>query len=275
MSAHLPSFQRYQLEFTQHLRDPKHHPRPKGVPAERMAVYKEIVFNNIVESISACFPVAQQVLGKRAWRKLLQAFVREHSASTPIFRKMPEEFLVFLTASHAETQQLPAYFASLCHYEWIELFVAYMPISKAEINETEANHVSPTGNLLKNEPIFTGAMQLLNYDYAVHKISSRRKPKSQEETQLLVYRNAQDDVKFIEINAITFKLITLIQQQAMTGEQALILLASELNHLQPETIIQFGLTVLEDLRKQGVILGVLKNQVSKIKSTKPKLNQKT
>ena len=75
----------------------------------------------------------------------------------------------------------------------------------------------------------------------------------------MVYRNAQDDVKFIEINAITFKLITLIQQQAMTGEQALVSIASELKHLQPETIIQFGLSILEDLRNQGVILGIVKS----------------
>ncbi len=254
MSADLPSFQRYQIEFTQHLRDSKRQPRPRGVPAERMAVYTEIVFNNIAESISACFPVAQQVLGKRAWRKLLHAFVREHSASTPIFRKIPEEFLVFLNVPHAEMQQLPAYFASLCHYEWIELFVAYMPNGSAESND-----VNPSGDLLKGQPIFNDAMQLLNYDYAVHKISSRRKKKIKIETQLLVYRNAQDDVKFIEINAITFKLITLIQQQAMTGEQALVSIASELKHLQPETIIQFGLSILEDLRNQGVILGIVKS----------------
>ncbi len=252
MSADLPSFQRYQLEFTQHLRDAKRHPRPRGVPAERMAVYTEIFFNNIAESISACFPVAQQVLGKRAWRKLLQAFVSEHSACTPIFRKIPEEFLLFLTAPHAQTQRLPAYIASLCHYEWIELFVAHMPNQ-----DSNCNHVDQRGDLLKSKPVFTDAMQLLHYDYAVHKISSRHKPKVKEETQLLVYRNARDEVKFIEINPITYKLITLIEQLAMTGEQALILLASEIKHAQPAAIIQFGLATLEDLRKQGVIVGVL------------------
>jgi hypothetical protein len=66
MMAELPSFQRYQLAFTARLRDPKSQPPLTGVPNERMAVYEEIVFNNLFESVSACFPVASKVLGKRA-----------------------------------------------------------------------------------------------------------------------------------------------------------------------------------------------------------------
>ena len=77
MNEDLPSFQRYQLAFTARLRDPHKQPPIAGVPRERMAVYEEIVFNNLLESVSACFPVAQKVLGKRKWLKLVQAFLRE------------------------------------------------------------------------------------------------------------------------------------------------------------------------------------------------------
>jgi hypothetical protein len=98
-------------------------------------------------------------------------------------------------------------------------------------------------------------MQLLEYDYAVHKISPKYKPKAKEPTQLLVYRNAEDDIKFRGLNRITFRLLTLCQQESMTAEQALTMLAEELKHPQPALIIQFGLGILEDLRGQGVILG--------------------
>ena len=77
MIAELPSFQRYQLAFTARLRDPENQPPLTGVPDERMAVYEEIVFNNLFESVSACFPVASKVLGKRKWLKLNQAFMRD------------------------------------------------------------------------------------------------------------------------------------------------------------------------------------------------------
>jgi len=248
MSADLPSFQRYQLAFTARLRDPHHQPPIAGVPRERMAVYEEIVFNNLFESVSACFPVAQKVLGKRKWLKLTQAFLREYSASTPLFRKIPEQFLHYLETNQQE-QALPPYLYSLCHYEWVELFAASVP------EDIHHGNADASGDLAKQQPVFTASMQLLDYEYPVHKISQRHKPQQKESTQLLVYRNADDQVKFIELNAVTHSLLTLLLEQAITGEQALTLIAKELQHPQPESIIQFGLGILEDLRQQGVIIG--------------------
>jgi hypothetical protein len=119
----------------------------------------------------------------------------------------------------------------------------------------DATNIAPNGDLAKHNIVFTNTMQLLEYDYAVHKISPKYKPEAKDPTQLLVYRNAEDDIKFIELNPITFRLLALCQQESMTAEQALKLLAEELKHPQPALIIQFGLGILEDLRGQGVILG--------------------
>ena len=250
MTTELPSFQRYQLAFTARLRDPQNQPPLAGVPGERMAVYEEIVFNNLFESVSACFPVARKVLGKRKWLKLNQAFMRDYSAHSPLFRKIPEQFLQFLDNVNPELQALlPPYLYSLCHYEWIELFVASSP------DVIKPKDLEPEGDLSNSKPVFSPTMQLLHYDYAVHKISPRHKPKQQESTQLLVFRNADDNVRFIELNAVTYRLISLLQNEKISGKQALTLLAKELQHPQPESIIEFGLSILEDLRNQGVIIG--------------------
>ena len=250
MTAELPGFQRYQLAFTARLRDPHKQPPLVGVPHERMAVYEEIVFNNLFESVSACFPVAHKVLGKRKWLKLNQAFMREYSANSPLFRKIPEQFLQFLNNADLELQaMLPPYLNSLCHYEWIELFVASSADTAKPID------IAPEGDHANNKLVFNPTMQLLNYDYAVHKISPRYKPKQPESTQLLVFLNTDDQVKFIELNAVTHRLISLLQNAPLTGTQALTLLAKELQHPQPESIIEFGLSILEDLQRQGVIIG--------------------
>ncbi|HSH54293.1 MAG TPA: putative DNA-binding domain-containing protein [Methylotenera sp.] len=245
-TKYLPSFQRYQQTFSAYIRDPINQPRPKDVPVERIAVYEEIVFNNILEAISACFPVAQKVIGKAGWLKLVRAFLRDHSANSPIFRKIPEEFLSFL----ATQQNLAPYIPSLCHYEWVELAVGS---SEATVDR---HSIDAIGDLLEHQPALVPAMQLLNYEFAVHKISARNKPKDKVNTQLLVYRDAEDSVKFIELNNVTYRLIELLQQGTTTGRQALTIIASDLAHPQPESVIQFGLEILEDLRHQGIILGV-------------------
>lgn len=250
MNQPLPSFQQYQLAFTQHLRDPKSHGRPKGVVAKGMAVYEEIVFNNLFESVSACFPVTQKVLGKREWLKLTRGFLREHSANSPIFREIPEEFLSYLTTQ----QHLPPYLNSLCHYEWIELAVL-MTDATVNLQAIDAN-----GNLLQQSPVFNPAMQLLNYDYDVQNISPKHKPTVQISTQLLVYRNAEDTVKFVELNPVTYRLIALLRE-GLTGEDALGFISQELGHSDPSAVMQFGLQILEDFKQQGIVLGVQKTKI--------------
>lgn len=255
MVSDIPSFQSYQMAFTAYLRDPTGQPRPDCLRAKRMDIYKEIVFNNLFDSVSACFPVAQKVLGKRAWLRLVRSFFREHASNSPIFRQIPEEFVHYLTALNLkDASHLPEYLASLCHYEYLELQVSAMVDGDALLLEN-VQQINTTGDLLANKAAFTASMQLLNYDYAVHKISPNHKPKEKINTQLLVYRNAEYQVKFVILNSVTYRLIELMQKQSNTGEQALTIIADEIGHPRPEIVMQFGLKILNDLLAQGIILG--------------------
>ena len=236
-------FQRYQIEFTAHIRDPKIAKKPAKVADARMAVYREIVFNNIFGSVSACFPVCQQILGKRAWLKLTKQFFAQHQASTPIFREIPQEFLKFI----AEVEGLPAYFQQLAHYEWVELAVSSQ--------KTETPKLSKMPDFLHEIPVLAPAHMLLEYDYPVHKISAKFKPRNKEKTYLLVFRNADFKVKFIEPNALTFELLKLIQSNHLPAEQALARLAEALPALDSKTVLNFGLQTLQDLANQGAIIG--------------------
>jgi hypothetical protein len=257
MTIDIPSFQQYQMAFTAHIRDPLNQPRPNNVAAKRMDVYKEIVFNNIFESVSACFPVARKVIGKRIWLKLIRGFFREHSSTTPIFRKIPEEFLSYLANLNSIAHEnIPPYLSNLCHYEWVELLVSTMID-----NNLDGREIDSTGNLSNNLPAFAPTMQLLNYEYAVQKISPYYKPKEKTYTQLIVYRNTEFAIKFIELNTLTFRLIEILKRDQVNGIEALSKLADEVNNTHSETVIHFGLSLLEDLRKQGVILGTYRSKV--------------
>ena len=99
---------------------------------------------------------------------------------------------------------------------------------------------------------------LLEYDFAVHKISQRKLPKAPEKTYFLVFRSADFAVKFIELNPITFQLLQLIKDKNMTGEQALINIAQAMQHPNAEAVIQFGAEILTDLAKQQAIVGSAK-----------------
>ena len=90
----------------------------------------------------------------------------------------------------------------------------------------------------------------------MQKISPRYKPKEKVATQLLVFRNTEYIVKFIELNPITYRLIELLQDKDMTSKRALTQITNEIGNLPLEKVIQFGLEILNELKNQGVVLGV-------------------
>jgi hypothetical protein len=237
------AFQKYQLEFTAHIRNPNANKKPAKVKDARMAVYREIVFNNIFGSVSACFPVCKSILGARAWRKLVREFFAHHQAQTPIFREIPQQFLQFLKTS----KQLPNYLEQLAHYEWVELAVGSQPTTPIKLSKKIG--------LLKETPVLAPAHMLLEYDFAVHKVSKKYLPKTTQKTNLLVFRNTENAVKFIELNSMTFQLLKLIDENGMAGGQALERLAEDMNYPDKDAIIQFGAQILADLVKQDAIIG--------------------
>ena len=244
-------FQRYQAEFTAHIRNPAAHKKPANVVEERMAVYREAVVTNIFESVSVCFPVCQQVIGKRAWQALIRGFVKNYPAITPIFRGIPQQFLSYLDTVNPETiKKLPAYLKPLAQYEWVELAVSAL--------ETKPIKLSKKTDLLKEKSVLAPHM-LLEYDFAVHKISAKFKPTQLQKTHLLVYRNAGFEVKFIELNSMTFSLLKALEDENMTGEQALMRLAEQVNNdgvkIESETILKFGTEILQELANQNAIIG--------------------
>ena len=253
----LPAFQQYQLQFTGHIRDPKNIARPARVAANRMRVYREIVYSNLEASLAGCFPVCKKVLGKRLWHKLVRGFFVHHQSHSPLFRQIPEEFLAFLgqAISIADLPPMPGYLNNLAHYEWIELAV-----SAAE-QDNDWERINADGDLLAGTPVLAAAMALLSYDYPVQAISPRFKPRQPlpQAVNLLVFRDADDQVRFIELNALTARLLSLLQAQDLSGREALEQIAEEIRHPDPETMVEFGRAVLEDLRQQGAILGVLGN----------------
>jgi uncharacterized protein len=252
------SFQDYQRVFTQHIRNPKTQPRPMNVPAKRMAIYTEIVYNNIEGTLASCFPVAKSLLSANKWQQLVCSFMADYRASTPFFREIPQQFLQHLADADVARLKLPNFLTSLMHYEWVELLVSTMEDLNYD-NATSANIINLNSDLLKHQPVFSSTLQLLSYDYPVHKISKLYRPKNRTDTQLLVYRDRAFAIKFIEINKITYELIALLQQKPLTGEQALTLIASKLNEVPSDNIMRFGLQILTDLKEQGVIVGVYTN----------------
>lgn len=244
-------FREYQRAFTQHVRDPRAHPRPAGVPARRMNVYNELMFNNVRGFLDACFPVARSLLGEARWRRIARRFFSEHRCTTPLFRQIPEEFVRWMH-TRPPSAPVPDHLPHLLHYEWVELALDVMP------KDTRVAGVDEAGDLLSGRPVLNPVSLLLEYPYAVHKIGSgfRPRPSQRETTCILAFRNHADRVRFIVLNPVSARLLTLVRDTRLTGRGALRRIARELNHPSPDVVVQGGRQILENLRAEEAILGI-------------------
>lgn len=117
----LPEFQRQQLAFTAHLRDPNAVAAPTGIKPERLATYRELLFNNVINFVDITFPVAKAQLGETLWGRLTQRFFADFSCTSPFFYDISLHFREFVGAlDWPELTALP-WLESLLHYEWMEL----------------------------------------------------------------------------------------------------------------------------------------------------------
>jgi hypothetical protein len=241
-----------QLAFAAHIRDPEGQPRPADVEARRMAIYRELVFNNVASLLATNFPVIRRVLDDDRWDRLIRGFFIHHRCTTPLFHELGQEFLAYLNEARAGNPQDPPFLLELAHYEWVELA---LDISD---DEPDGGQCDPNGDLLAGHPAVSPLAWNLSYRFPVHRIGPDYLPDAPptEPTHLVVYRTRQGHVEFLEVNAVTQRLLQLLKgDPAPTGLAAVTRIAEELHHPRPEQVIEAGRGLLLDLRRRGIVLG--------------------
>ena len=134
-----------QLEMAGFLRDPAGSHPPEGIEARRLQVYRDLVYRNIEGFISSAFPVLRSLYSDDDWEGLVREFIQTHRCETPLFLRISEEFLAFLSA--LDPQRLRPFEAELAHYEWLELAV---DVAEAALNSRNCTRLSRSRYTIRN-----------------------------------------------------------------------------------------------------------------------------
>jgi hypothetical protein len=242
-------FKAKQREFAAYIRDPENNPAPADVKAQRMAMYRELFFNNVESFLSNSFPVLRRILDDRQWFRLAQDFFASHRCQSPYFSEIPEEFLDYLQNERDNRDDLP-FLLELAHYEWVE-----MALSTAKV-EVAVNSRADIENLPDKRIILSPLAWPLAYQYPVQRISPDYLPLEAPEqpTFLIVYRDIDDQVHFSQITAITYRLLQLIQEnEGLKAEDYLSQVVAEAQHPDPSRIIEAGLAILNEWAEKAII----------------------
>ncbi len=243
---------RLQTSFAGHIRDPESVPAPDGIEDRRMAIYRDLFFNNILTFLSANFPVLKTLFSEADWRGLCRDFFTDYRCHTPLFPEIPREFLQYLQNQRKDQAGDPPFMLELAHYEWVELALA---LDEAEVDDIEVN---PDGDLLADVPVLSPLAWPLSYKYPVHKIREDFQPDSlpDQATHLLVWRQEDFSIKFMQLNEISLLLLQKLKEEpARSGLELLTEIAGIINHPKPDVVIEGGKTLLNELLEKQVILG--------------------
>jgi hypothetical protein len=241
-----------QTGFAAHLRNPGIHPAPADVEDRRMAIYRRLFFRNISNFLAKSFPVLRTLYSSDDWNVMVRDFYHGHRAHTPLFPEIPREFLQWLEHRGEARDADPPFMLELAHYEWVEIALDLDPRELAEFTPPRA------GDLLDGCPVLSPLAWPLSYAWPVHRIRPDYRPAEPptDATHLLVYRDRADKVRFMQLNPVSLRLLQLLGEDAgLTGRQALEHIATELQHHEPQRVIEAGSELLADFAERDVLLG--------------------
>lgn len=240
-------FRTVQRAFADHLRNPATAPAPAGIEDRRLAIYRDLVYRNVESFLANGFPVLKSLTPEADWHGMVRDFLRQHRSDSPYFADIGREFLHFLQTERAEPGD-PPFLVELAHYEWVELA---LDIARESV---PAN--GPKGpNLLTDHLMLSPLAWPLGYRFPVHLIGRNYQPREApaETTFLVVYRNRQDKVCFMESNAVTHRLLALLDGSGQRVDQALSTIARELHHARPEALHDAGFEIVARLRDLDIL----------------------
>lgn len=246
------NFREVQYAFTRHIRDPENKPAPADIEDRRMEIYRGLLYRNVESFMANSYPVIRKITPDERWYAMIRDYFKHHIAHTPLFPKMPQEFLQYLEQERDDEND-PPFLLELAHYEWVELALSL------DVRDIHREEINTEGDLLNGVPVLSPLVMPLSYRFPVHKICESYQPDQAPEqpTYLVVYRDRHDKVGFLELNPVSARLLDLLQKDKnQTGRELLLQIAEELKHPRPEVVLNGGLEIMQNLLQKDILLGV-------------------
>jgi hypothetical protein len=269
-ASHLPDisqkdhFQHHQQAFTHWIRHPDHAPLPNHVSAQRMTIYRELVFNNISSFIEHTYPVTQALLPSELWQGLIDVFFQNGQFDSQYYYDISLHFKDFLDqdlskivaqtneptlASLQSLHEDYPWLRELMQYEWMELYVDMADVTWLDDSSTspylDHEQLIPTHSFTLKTTCW-----LLAYQYPVHTWSTRTSLAEIELTPtcLLIYRDQHYDIQVHSLHPLWAYCIETMQSLELTDFSNLSLQLQETTQLAKEMIDETLINLLSWLK---------------------------
>lgn len=204
----------HQAILAEYIRAPQTARKPDGIESKRLAVYAQLVRNNLASFLDRCFSETKTFVDDAQWQDLQEAFLQKGTPKSPYFRDIPGQFLYFVQ----QNQMLPENILALMDFEYHQLLSEIAPCAKMHTEWREDDRLSPTQSTF-----------LLHYE--VDFLSRDFQYIADQPSDIVLWRNMADEVCYTLLNAQQSALLGHFFAQTDSYNHLLHALASEVADL--------------------------------------------
>jgi hypothetical protein len=215
---------------------------------QRMQVYRRLLRQGLFEAVEVAIPRVIARLGD-VFSEYFDRFLVERGPRTHYLRDVTRELLDFCEPLWKDDPRVPAYMLDLACHENAQIEIGAM--------QTRPLGSEPGELVLERPVVFVEAARLVRYANAVHRLSESladRSEPSAEPTALLVYRNPEHEVRYLELTPLAAAILERLLQGEPLGA-AISAACAEDGTTLDASVIEGTARLLADLAERGAFLG--------------------
>jgi hypothetical protein len=223
----------------------------------RLLVYRRHIRRTLAQAVRLEIPRTAACFGE-AFVPWVDRWIDEEAPRSRYFRDVAFEFVAWAAPRWVEDESVPVFLGDLARHELVWFEVAASPERAPSEEEPEAQDIA-----LDRSVGFDASVRLVRYQHAVHRLPevlTASDIPAREPTALLVYRDADDDVRFLELTPLAAGILErLIGGEALGSavQAACAAIGSPLDG----SVTASTAALLSDLLERGALLHSLRSSL--------------
>ena len=218
-----------------------------GTKPEGVKQYRKLVFGVVKDAIENSYPIAIEYIQPEVWDEMVYKFFKNHKCQSFQVWNIAGEFYEYaLKNNWAEQYNIPL-LNDLLKFEWTETEMYNM-------KDLETGVYKPSGDYLRDVPVFNPEFKLLQFTYPVHLTQPSKALEKPASYFALAFRDLDDGrIHFFDLSVFNVWMIEQMAVYENSLEQTLLTAKSvygELDKKVDDSAIDF----LKYLNKKKFLL---------------------
>ena len=221
-----------------------------GIKKDRLHHYRRLIYNIIDDAIESAYPITRSILSDEQWKEIIDAFITDHKCHHPQLFRMPGEIIEFVKLKQFDKKFNIPYLIDTLNFEWVEVEIHSM-------QDVKIPEIKITNDLLNSVLYFSPYFQLLNLSYPIHKLKDVDITDYKGEYFILVYREDNGTVQYVELTVLTHYLLSKLSTERTSLKSLLNPIFEELGNINKDEWHEKGVAFLKEMYSIGIVKGTI------------------